>query len=91
MLGLLAGAYISIGGLVVVMVAGGTLGFSMSHVETQSYFFNPTLAIYEQLNSTSTITSPNIGQAHPGLVKFISGAVFPVGIMLVVLNYLQEM
>jgi formate transporter len=51
-LGFLAGAYIAFGGLLAVIVAGG---------------------------------SPGVGATNPGLQKFIFAAVFPVGLMLVII------
>ena len=51
MLGFLAGAYIAFGGLLAIIVGGGSAG---------------------------------VGEANPGLQKFIFAAVFPVGLMLVV-------
>lgn len=52
LLGFLAGAYIAFGGLLAVIVGGG---------------------------------SPGLAAANPGLQKFVFGAVFPVGLMLVVI------
>jgi Formate/nitrite family of transporters len=49
-LAILGGAFIALGGLLAVIVAGG---------------------------------SPGIGEANPGLIKFIAGALFPVGLIMV--------
>ena len=50
LLAVLGGAFIALGGLLTVVVAGG---------------------------------SPSLMAANPGLTKFLSGALFPVGLMLV--------
>lgn len=50
LLAILGGAFIALGGLLTVMVAGGM---------------------------------PGIGEANPGLIKFMAGALFPVGLIMV--------
>lgn len=50
LLSILGGAFIALGGLLTVMVAGGM---------------------------------PGIGEANPGLIKFMAGALFPVGLIMV--------